>query len=98
MYLRRFLGELGFSQDEATRLYLDSQSAIDLAYNPEHHARVKHVLRRHFYIREQVEAHELTVPYVNTLDNLADFFTKALDPKAFFPMRDRIMNVQGSAP
>ena len=33
------------------------------------------------------------MPYVNTVDNLADFFTKPLRAKTFFAMRDRIMNV-----
>ena len=33
------------------------------------------------------------VPYVNTVDNLADFFTKALSTKNFYRMRDLIMNV-----
>ena len=33
------------------------------------------------------------MPYVNTVDNHADFFTKALDSKQFFVLRDRIMNV-----
>ena len=43
---------------------------INLSYNPEHHERVKHVERRHFFIRECVENGQLTVPYVNTVDNL----------------------------
>ena len=51
------------------------------------------VTPRHFYVRECVENHEITVPYVNTIHNLADFFTKALDAKEFFRMRDIIMNV-----
>ena len=34
---------------------------------------------------------------MNTADNLADFFTKPLEGKQFFDMRDRIMNVAPSA-
>ena len=36
----------------------------------------------------------LTVPYVATVDNLADFFTKPLSAKVFYPMRDAIMNAR----
>eukprot|EP00965_Chrysotila_dentata_P168794 5573881-Pleurochrysis_carterae.AAC.1 len=72
---------------------MDNMSAIDLAYNPEHHARTKHIDRRHFFVREQVESLEITVPFVNSAANMADFFTKPLPPKALFPLRDRIMNV-----
>eukprot|EP00965_Chrysotila_dentata_P123650 4087702-Pleurochrysis_carterae.AAC.1 len=73
-YLRALLRELGESADEATRLHLDNKSAIDLAYNPEHHSRSKHIHRRHFFIREKVEELELAVPFVRSADNLADFF------------------------
>ena len=34
----------------------------------------------------------IRVPYVNTVDNLADFFTKPLPARTFVPMRDAIMN------
>ena len=59
--------------------------------------------RRHFFIRELVEDNKIRVPYVNTADNLADFFTKPLPAKQFFAMRNKIMNidalnVRGDAP
>ena len=38
------------------------------------------------------------VPFVNSHDNLADFFTKPLNAKNFFRLRDIIMNVQHDAP
>ena len=54
---------------------------------------MKHVERRHFYLRELVEDHVIRVPFVATVDNIADFFTKPLKSKDFFRMRDVIMNV-----
>ena len=77
-----------------TKLYVDNQAAIASAYNPEHHGKLKHVERRHFYIREAIEAHRLCVPFVRSDANLADFFTKPLKPKRFFELRDKIMNIQ----
>ena len=35
----------------------------------------------------------MRVPFVSTVDNLADFFTKSQPPDLFFKMRDTIMNV-----
>ena len=93
MYLRRYLDELGDGVSKPTSQATDNTGARDLAYNPEHHQKVKHIQRRHFYIRECVEDMQLTVPYVATADNMADFFTKALSSKEFFYFRDRIMNV-----
>ena len=77
-----------------TKLYVDNQAAIASAYNPEHHGKLKHVERRHFYIREAIEAHRLCVPFVRSDANLADFFTKPLKPKRFFELRDKIMNIK----
>ena len=80
------------NEGEAVKLSGDNQAAIALSYNPEHHDKVKHVERRHFFIRETVEEGLLSVPYVKTVDNIADFFTKALPKETFFAMRDQIMN------
>ena len=59
-------------------LATDSQSARDVSYNPEHHDRMKHAQRRHFFIRDMVESFEIEVPFVRTADNIADFFTKPM--------------------
>ena len=91
--LNRLFTELGLKNaDDSVELGCDNKAAINLSYNPEHHERVKHVERRHFFIRECVENGQLTVPYVNTVDNLADFFTKPLQGDNYFSMRDAIMN------
>ena len=93
VYLRAFLGELELAPSGPTSLAVDNQSAINVAYNPEHHSRVKHIERRHFFVREKVEDHELCVPFVRSVDNMADFFTKPLASPLFFRLRDAIMNV-----
>ena len=71
----------------------DNKAARDLSYNPEFHARSKHVQRRHFYVRDMVEAYELVVPLVKTDDNPADFFTKPMAPDKFVKFRNYIMNI-----
>ena len=91
--LEGFLRELGLGSSSAVPLAVDNQSAIATAYNPEHHSRVKHIERRHFFVREKVESHELCVPFVRSEHNMADMFTKPLAAKAFFRLRDAIMNV-----
>ena len=56
---------------------------------------MKHVERRHFFIRDMVESFELEVPYVPTSRNPADFFTKPFvkgQAKKFYAMRRVIMN------
>ena len=92
-FYREFLTELGFNQSSPTEMFVDNTATVDLAYNPEFHNRTKHIDRRHFYVRELVEDHVIRVQYVNSADNLADFFTKPLTAKSFFKLRDIIMNV-----
>eukprot|EP00965_Chrysotila_dentata_P003001 97043-Pleurochrysis_carterae.AAC.6 len=59
-YLRTLLSDLGYARTCPTSLAMDNKSAIDLAYNPEHHQRSKHIDRRHYFVREKVET--LTSP------------------------------------
>ena len=93
IYLKGFLEQFGLQEpDKPVALACDNQAAINLSYNPEHHKRVKHIARRHFFIREKVEENLIEVPYVRTVDNLADFFTKPLSGDLFFSMQDQIMN------
>ena len=92
--LRSLVDELGLDRNshDPTKLFVDNKSAIAVSYNPEHHGRMKHVERRHLFIRECVEDMKIVVPFVASHENLADFFTKALPPKVFFEIRNRIMN------
>ena len=93
VYLRKLVKGLGAPESGPTPLSTDSKSARDVSYNPEHHDRMKHVERRHFYVRDMVESFELEVPYVNTHDNLADILTKPMrDAKQFHKLRRLIMN------
>ena len=78
IHLRALYNELSQCEAKPTRLHLDCKAAIDTAYNPQHNSKLKHVKRRHFFIRQVVEDHQLIVPYVESDMNLADFFTKPL--------------------
>ena len=53
VFLRRFLDELGLGGDSPTTLWppmslaTDNKAARDLAYNPEHHEKTKHIVLSH---------------------------------------------------
>ena len=96
VYLQEYLGELDITSDKPIALALDNKSAIDISHNPEHHSKTKHIRRRHYFIREMVEDLRISVPFVPTNENVADFFTKPLKAAQFFYLRDKIMNVPSS--
>ena len=93
VYFRKFTAGVGAPESGPSALATDSQSARDVSYNPQHHDRMKHVQRRHFFIRDMVEKFELRVPLVSMVNNYADFFTKPLKSKVFFGLRNKIMNI-----
>ena len=80
VYLRKLVFGLHAPKLTPSLLRTDSKSARDVSYNPEHHDRMKHVQRRHFFVRDMVESFEIEVPFVPNKDNMADILTK--------PMRD----------
>ena len=94
LYLAKILEELGERGYDPVRLSGDNKGAIDVAYNPEHFSRMKHVARRHFFVRECVEQGRLVVPFVRSASNPADFFTKPLPYATFTQLRNTIMNIQ----
>ena len=79
VYFRKLVSGLGAPEPGPSTLSTDSQSARDVSYNPQHHDRMKHVQRRHFFVRDMVESFELEVPFVRTADNIADMFTKPMN-------------------
>ena len=68
-----------------------------MSYNPQHHDRMKHVQRRHFFVRDMVESFELEVPFVPTKKNAADIFTKPLGYRRFEKLRKVLMNLPAKA-
>jgi hypothetical protein len=78
VWWRAFLTELGMPPTTATTIHSDSQGAIALSKNPEHHKRTKHIDIQHHYIREQVAAGSVSLPHIGTDDMIADVLTKPL--------------------
>jgi hypothetical protein len=97
VYLRKLVKGLDAPENGPSLLHTDSKSARDVSYNPEHHDRMKHVQRRHFFVRDMVEEFEIEVPFIGTKDNAADFFTKPMiNATEFRKFRNIVMNIRES--
>jgi hypothetical protein len=66
-----------------TTILCDNNATIDLSQDPLLHAHMKHIDIKFYFLCECVQSHELSLAYVNTKDNTADIFTKALESHQF---------------
>ena len=80
MYLRAILEHAEHKQSKPTPLYIDNKGVTDIARDPVSTTALKHVKRRHFFVREVQHAGELIVMPVDTNNNVADAMTKELKP------------------
>jgi hypothetical protein len=78
VWMRQFLGELGYPQHGASILRMDNQSAISVSKNPEHHGRMKHLDLRWYWLRDVVDAGTLDPAFIPTAEMPADILTKPL--------------------
>ncbi|KHM99983.1 Retrovirus-related Pol polyprotein from transposon TNT 1-94, partial [Glycine soja] len=89
VWMKQMLKEYNVEQDVMT-LYCDNMSAINISKNPVQHSRTKHIDIRHHYIRELVDDKVITLEHVDTEEQIADIFTKALDANQFEKLRGKL--------
>ncbi|GJY36095.1 retrovirus-related pol polyprotein from transposon TNT 1-94 [Tanacetum coccineum] len=89
IWLRSMLKELHMEQEDATEIYVDNKSAIDLAKNLVYHDQSKHINTRFHFIRECIARKDVRVIHTSSKDQVADIFTKPLNEQDF--TRQRMM-------
>jgi len=68
-----FQGEVG-----TPRLWTDNKEASTLTENPDFHRRIKHIRRRHYFIRECAGEGSIKVHWIPGSENPADVLTKVV--------------------
>ncbi len=91
VWLRTVLGELGYTQTEATPVYADNNGAIILSSDSSFHARSKHIEIKHHILREHSARNFLALHFIPSANNVADVFTKPLA----FPQFSRFRSFLG---
>ncbi|XP_042010609.1 uncharacterized mitochondrial protein AtMg00810-like [Salvia splendens] len=83
LWLKRLMTELELMPSGPCKLFCDNKAAISISENPVQHDRTKHVeVDRHF-IKDNIEAKVVELPFVRSEDQLADILTKAVDSRSF---------------
>jgi hypothetical protein len=59
---------------ERVPLMCDNTSAISVAKNPVFHKKMRHVERRHHFLRDHVEKGDIEIRYIDTERQLANIF------------------------
>jgi hypothetical protein len=91
MFVRNVFAECGATHQTGTIIMEDNTAAIDIAGDPKHHARVKHMGIRLSLIREAVKHKVVKLEWCSSHDMLADLLTKALPHETFW----RMLNTMG---
>jgi hypothetical protein len=72
---------------ERVLLMCDNTSAISVTKNSVLHKKMRHIERRHHFLRDHVEKGDIEMIYIYTERQLADIFTKPLYSSRFAVLR-----------
>jgi hypothetical protein len=61
-----------------------------MTQNPVQHSRTKHIDIRHHFIRDHQQKGDISIESIGTEDQLADIFTKPLDEKRFYKLKNEL--------
>jgi hypothetical protein len=75
---------------ERVSLMCDNTSVISVAKNPVFYKKMRHVERRHHFLRDHVEKGDIEMRYIDAKRQLADIFTKPLDSSQFADLWEEI--------
>lgn len=87
IWLRRLLGNFGYTGPRIVMIKGDNKGALALAKNPTAHARSKHIDIRYHFEREKVAEGIVNMDWVSSEGNIADGMTKLLRRTKFTSFR-----------
>jgi hypothetical protein len=82
--IRRLLSELGCTQPGPTLVHIDNTATIAIAKEGGKEERRKHIDVKHHCIVEAIDDQTINIKWIPSKENIADLFTKPLNPEARF--------------
>jgi hypothetical protein len=71
-------------------IHYDNTSAISVSKNPVFHSKTKHIPIKYHFLREQVTNTVVSLHYIPSKDQIADFFTKLPAKDQFEYLRQKL--------
>ncbi len=81
--MKQTLHDLQVKFDEPLPIFCDNTSAISISKNLVMHSKIKHILIKYYFVREQVAEKNIKVEYIGMKEQITDIFTKPLPCEAF---------------
>jgi len=83
LWLQKILCDSHMEEEEATKISIDNQAAIEISHNPVFYGKTKHFNIKLYFLREVQRNGDVKLIYCNSEDQFADLFTKALPVSRF---------------
>ena len=85
IWLKKFLSDLGIMRMEQVliTLFYDNNGAVAQSKDLRNHKKGKHIERKYHIIRDIFARGDVVVAKIESANNLADLFTKALPQRTF---------------
>ena len=90
VWLRNLLEEIGPPQSKPTTIFCDNKSAIHMATNDVIGPKTKHISIKHHFLRDMIANDFITLQYIPSAENVADFMTKPLLGQKFLKFRNQL--------
>ena len=85
VWLKKFLSDLGVVRIKQVpiTLFCDNSGAVAQSKDPRNHKKEKHIERKYHIIKDIIARGDVVVAKIESANNLADPFTKALPQRTF---------------
>jgi hypothetical protein len=91
-WLCSVLEEMNYQVEKPSCILSDNLSAIKIAQNDIEHDRTKHIDIKYYYIRDEIINNNIQVKWINSQQQLADIFTKALLTPSFSNHKNKLVH------
>lgn len=78
IWIRRLFEELRFTQTISMHIHCNNKAAISIFHNPILHDKTNHIEGDEHFIKEKVDAGVVCIPYLPTIEQIANMVAKDL--------------------